>query len=245
MKLSVIMPAHNEEAQLEKSVLELIKELESGRIDYELIIVDDNSSDRTSEIVDSLSQEYDAIKAVYRKTEPGFGRAIKAGFDYISGDAVVIVMADSSDDPKDVVRYFRKIEEGYDCVFGSRFIKGAVVSDYPFLKLIINRIANNFIRVLFFIKENDITNAFKAYRSEVIKKISPLESEHFNITVELPLKAVVKGFSRVVIPINWYGRESGVSKLKLAENMKGYLWTVLKIWFGRIKIKRGKFYLLR
>ncbi len=230
MKLSVLMPAHNEEEALEKTSAGLIKKLNAHKIDYELIIINDNSTDGTPKIADSLSRQYSGIKAVHRVSEPGFGKALRAGLAYISGDAVVIMMADSSDDPGDVVKYFHKIEEGYDCVFGSRFIKGGRVYDYPVLKLIINRLANTFIRVLFLLRDNDITNAFKAYRAEVIKAISPIESDYFNITVELPLKAIVKGFKRVVIPISWYGRKSGVSKLKLSESMKKYLQTVMRIW---------------
>jgi len=235
MKFSVIMPAHNEAGQIARSVKKLALKLEEEKIDYELVVVNDNSTDRTGDIVRKMKNEHPAIRLITRTAKPGFGRAIKEGLENYTGDAVVIVMADSSDDPEDVVRYFRKIEEGYQCVFGSRFIFGSKVTDYPALKLFINRLANYFIKLLFWIPENDITNAFKAYRREVIQAIKPIESENFNITVELPLKAISKGFSRVVIPINWYGRESGVSKLKIRESMKHYFSTVMKIWKRRIK----------
>jgi len=239
MKLSILMPAHNEEEALEKTFTGLIEELNKHKIAYELIIIDDNSTDKTSGIVDHLSRQYTGVKAVHRKSESGFGKALRAGIEHISGDVVVIMMADSSDDPGDVVKYFRKIEEGYDCVFGSRFIAGGKVYDYPTLKLIINRLANTFIRILFFIKDNDITNAFKAYRTEVIRAISPIESDHFNITVELPLKAIIMGFKRTVVPISWYGRKSGVSKLKLSESMKNYLQTVMRIWINNVLNSKG------
>lgn len=234
MKFSIVIPAHNEEEQLERTIFELMQELNSNKIDYEIVVVDDNSSDKTGEIIDNLAKKFNVIKPLHRRSEPGFGRAVRTGLSNVIGEVVAIVMADSSDDPRDVVKYFRKIEEGYDCVFGSRFIKGARIYDYPFLKLVINRLANNFIRLLFSIKDNDITNAFKAYRTEVIQAISPVESEHFNITVELPLKAIVKGFTYTVVPINWYGRKSGVSKLKLTVSMKKYFQTVIKIWIKSV-----------
>jgi dolichol-phosphate mannosyltransferase len=113
----------------------------------------------------------------------------------MAGDAVVIMMADESDDPRDVVRYWNKLQEGYDCVFGSRFVKGGGVIDYPNFKLLVNRLANFFVKVLFRHGLNDTTNAFKAYRREVIEGIRPILSPHFNITVELPLKAIVRGYS--------------------------------------------------
>ena len=130
----------------------------------------------------------------------------------MTGDAVVIMMADESDDCRDVVRYWKKLNEGYDCVFGSRFLKGGGVIDYPWLKLRLNRLANLFIRILFSVALNDTTNAFKAYRKTVIDGCRPLISPHFNLTVEMPLKAIVRGYSWTVIPITWRNRRTGETK---------------------------------
>lgn len=237
MKLSIVIPAHNEQDCIEKVVLEVCSELRQEKIPHEIVIVDDNSSDATGEISEKLAKNDPSVKVVHRKPPNGFGRAIKEGLENISGDAVVVFMGDASDEAKDIVRYCRKLEEGYDCVFGSRFTAGASVKDYPPLKLFLNRLANNFIRALFLIKENDITNAFKAYRREVIESVKPLVSNHFNITIEIPLKAVNRGFSRSEIPINWHGRESGVSKLKLREMQRKYLFTLLYVWFEKILLK--------
>src|SRR5215813_13363192 len=143
----------------------------------------------------------------------GFGRALVAGLDEMKGDAMVLMVADESDDCRDVVRYWKTLQQGYDCVFGSRFIKGGRVIDYPKLKLVLNRLANLFLKVMFNIPLNDTTNAFKAYRREVIAGCRPLISPHFNITVELPLKASVRGYSCTTIPITWCNRRSGTSKL--------------------------------
>jgi dolichol-phosphate mannosyltransferase len=139
-------------------------------------------------------------------------------------------MADGSDSPDDLVAYHRMLEEGYDCAFGSRFVRGAVVSDYPKLKLTLNRLANLFIRLLFRHGYNDTTNAFKAYRREVIDTVQPLLSNHFNLTVELPLKAIVRGHSYAVVPISWTNRTSGTSKLKIQEMGSRYLFIVLYVF---------------
>jgi dolichol-phosphate mannosyltransferase len=163
----------------------------------------------------------------------GFGRAISLGLDAMTGDAAVIFMADESDDCRDVVRYWEKLSEGYDCVFGSRFVKGGGTIDYPPIKLFMNRLANTFVRLLFRHGLNDTTNAFKAYRKEVIDGIRPILSPHFNITVELPLKAIVRGYSFAVTPITWRNRRHGVAKLKIKEMGSRYLFIVLYVWLEK------------
>ena len=234
MKLSIVIPARNEQETLEKVVKEIREVLQKEDICNEIIIIDDNSIDQTGNIADKLSCSNHDIQVIHRKSLPGFGRAIREGLERISGDAVVIVMADASDEPRDILRYYYKIKEGYDCVFGSRFIRGTVVKDYPLLKLLFNRLGNGLIRMLFLIRENDITNAFKAYRREVIEQIKPLVSNHFNLCVEIPLKAINRGFSRVQIPINWYGRQSGISKLSLREIQREYLFSVFYVLLEKI-----------
>jgi dolichol-phosphate mannosyltransferase len=163
----------------------------------------------------------------------GFGRAIAYGLDQMQGDAVVIMMADESDDCRDVVAYWKLLNAGWDAVFGSRFLKGGGVIDYPWLKLRLNRLANFFIRVLFGLKFNDITNAFKAYRRTTIDGCRPILSPHFNITVEIPLKAVVRGYSWTSMPITWRNRKAGESKLKVQEMGSRYLFICLYLWLEK------------
>jgi dolichol-phosphate mannosyltransferase len=166
--------------------------------------------------------------------------AIRAGLDVFEGDAVVIAMADASDDPEDIVRYHRLLAEGWDCAFGSRFVPGARVHQYPWLKLAINRLANWFIRVLFRHHYNDTTNAFKGYRREVIETVQPLLSKHFNLTVELPLKAIVRGHTYRVIPTSWTNRTSGEAKLAMKEMGSRYLFIVLYVWLEHT-LSRGDY----
>ena len=231
--LSIVIPARNEEASIASTVQHLHLELKLKRVPHQIIVVDDGSTDRTWEILLQESQRISELKPLQNLGPHGFGRAILVGLDAMSGDAVVIMMADESDDCRDVVRYWEKLCEGFDCVFGSRFIKGGWVVDYPLAKWLLNRLANLFISVLFRHGLNDTTNAFKAYRKTTIDGLRPILSPHFNITVELPLKAIVRGFSHTTIPITWRNRRSGVAKFKIKEMGSRYLFIVLYIWLEK------------
>jgi dolichol-phosphate mannosyltransferase len=162
------------------------------------------------------------------------------GIDAARGDAVVIMMADASDDSRDVVRYWEQLNEGYEAVFGSRFMPGGSVVDYPRLKLILNRGFNLFIRVLFGFEYNDTTNAFKAYRATTLQGLRPFLAPHFNLTVELPLKTIVRGYSWTVMPISWRNRRAGVAKLKIKEMGARYMFIVLYMWLEKY-FSRGDF----
>ena len=233
MLYSIVIPAHNEEDSIRPVLRTLCEALVGARIPYEIVVVNDHSRDRTRDAVAEVSREYPAVRCVDNEGPGGFGLAVRAGLDAFAGDVVAIVMADGSDPPEDVVRCYQEILKGYDCAFGSRFMPGSQVVDYPRFKLTINRIANYFIRVLFGIPLNDTTNAFKVYRRETIEGLRPLLSNHFNLTVELPLKAIVRGYTFSVIPIGWRNRTEGVSKLKLQEMGSRYLFIVLYVWLEK------------
>jgi dolichol-phosphate mannosyltransferase len=237
MNLSIVIPAYNEEGSITQTVQTITRTLDGINVDYELIIVDDNSTDTTSAHVEKLQTENGRIRLIHNTPPNGFGFAVRKGLDCMQGDAVIIVMADGSDAPEDIVTYYHKLQEGYDCVLGSRFMSDSEVRDYPVHKLALNRLANLFIRLLFGLRFNDITNAFKGYRKEVIQGVQPLISHHFNLTVELPLKAIIRGYTYTVVPISWYGRLHGVSKLKIKEMGSRYLFIVLYIllekWLSR------------
>ncbi len=231
--LSVVIPARDEEGCVASTVKHLHIELELRGVPHEIVVVDDGSTDATWSILEQEAAGMPELRPLQNKGSHGFGRAIVCGLDAARGDAVVIVMADESDDCRDVVRYWEKLNEGYDCVFGSRFTKGGGVIDYPRIKLILNRLANAFVRVLFGLSLNDTTNAFKAYRKTVIDGVRPILSPHFNITLELPLKAIVRGFSYTVIPITWRNRRHGVAKLKIKEMGSRYLFICLYVWLEK------------
>jgi dolichol-phosphate mannosyltransferase len=241
MTLSVVMPAHNEAGSIGDTLRAVVAALEREAIDHEIVVVDDASTDGTGMVVDEFAREHPTVRCHRSHNPPGFGFAVRAGLDVYRGDTVAIVMADLSDDPEDLVRYHRLLEEGFDCAFGSRFVPGGRVHGYPKLKLVINRIVNFWIRVLFHHGYNDTTNAFKAYRREVIDGVRPLLSNHFNLTVELPLKAIVRGYSYATVPIGWTNREVGESKLSLKEMGSRYLFIVLYVFLEHY-LSRGDYY---
>jgi len=240
MKLSIVIPAHDEVESIGATVEAVTSELRAELIPYEIVVVDDASGDGTGDVVRAIAERDPAVRCVRSPRSPGFGQAVRCGLDEYTGDAIAIVMADLSDSPKDLVRYYRVLEEGFDCAFGSRFIRGGQVSDYPKVKLILNRLVNLGIRMLFRHGYNDTTNAFKAYRREVIDNVQPLLSHHFNLTVELPLKAIVRGHSYAVVPISWANRVHGVSKLRLQEMGSRYLFIVLYVFLEH-HLSRGDY----
>jgi dolichol-phosphate mannosyltransferase len=201
VKLSVVMPTRNEDGAVEETLSALVHTLRAAAIPFEIVLVDDGSTDETALRVRACSARHPEVRLVQNRGRHGFGMAVRCGLQEATGEAVAIVMADGSDNPEDVVTCYGRLLEGPDCVFGSRFMRGAQVTDYPMHKLVLNRLANWFIKALFGVCFNDFTNAFKLYRRAVIEGIQPLISPHFNLTVEMPLKAMVRGYAFAVVPI--------------------------------------------
>jgi dolichol-phosphate mannosyltransferase len=245
MKLSIVIPAYNEEESITETIDQIEEAFSKVTIDHEIFIVNDNSKDNTLQVLEQLAQKYPSLKYETNLGPNGFGYAVRYGLERYSGDCVAVMMADLSDSPYDLIRYYTTMVEGnYDCVFGSRFIKGGKVIDYPWVKKIINRIANFIIRMVMRIKYNDTTNAFKLYKREVIDGVKPILSPHFNLTIELPLKAIIRGFSYTVVPNSWTNRKYGVSKLKIKEMGSRYFFILVycfvEKYFSRGDFKRVK-----
>jgi dolichol-phosphate mannosyltransferase len=238
--LSIVIPARDEEGCLVETVTELVTALKTADITHEILVVDDGSTDSTLDLLAELHLNLPTVKYISNTPPHGFGLAVRKGLQNFRGDAVAIMMADGSDDPQDLIKYYRKLCEGYDCVFGSRFISGGKVSDYPAIKLVLNRIVNSFIRILFGFKYNDVTNAFKCFRRPVIAGLRPLLSHHFNLTVELPLKAIIRGYRYTILPNSWKNREAGVSKLKIQEMGSRYLFIILYCFIEKF-LSRGDY----
>ena len=232
--LSIVIPARDEEGCVITTVEDLHRVLAQAGIAHEIIVVNDGSKDRTGPLLDETALRLPELRPVHNAAGPhGIGRAIVCGLNAMRGDAVVIMMADESDDPKDVVRYWQLLNEGHDCVFGSRFIKGGGVVDYPAVKWILNRLANFFIKTIFRIGLNDTTNAFKAYRREAIEGCRPIIAPHFNLLVELPLKSIVRGFTWTTMPITWRNRRTGEAKLKIREMGSRYFFIIMYVWLEK------------
>jgi dolichol-phosphate mannosyltransferase len=240
VKLSVVIPARNEVDSIAAAVESTSAELAKASIAHEILVVDDASTDGTADAVNAIARRNASVRCIRSHLPPGFGHAIRAGLDEYTGDAVAIMMADLSDSPSDLVVYYRVLEQGYDCAFGTRFGHGGRTHDYPRLKLVMNRIANVLIRLLFRHGYNDTTNAFKAYRRYVVDQMQPLLSNHFNLTVEMPLKAIVRGYNFAVVPVSWTNRTHGSSKLNLQEMGSRYVFIVLYLWL-EAHLSRGDY----
>jgi dolichol-phosphate mannosyltransferase len=241
MKLSIVIPAYNEEESITETIDQIEEAFSKVSIDHEILVVNDNSKDNTAQVLEELSKKYPSVNYVTNLGPNGFGYAVRYGLERYSGDCVAVMMADLSDSPYDLIRYYNTMLEGnYDCVFGSRFMRGGKVVDYPFVKKVINRIANLIIRVVMRIKYNDTTNAFKLYKREVIEGVKPILSPHFNLTIELPLKAIIRGYSYSVVPNSWTNRKYGVSKLKIKEMGSRYFF-ILVYCFVEKYFSRGDF----
>jgi dolichol-phosphate mannosyltransferase len=231
--LSVVIPARDEEGRVDSTVEHLFVELRFHGIEHEIVVVDDGSTDGTWAALQKALDRVPTLRPVQNAGEHGFGRAVRFGLEQARGDAMVVMMADESDDCRDVVRYWEALNQGWDAVFGSRFVRGGGVIDYPQHKLFLNRAANLFLRVIFNVPLNDFTNAFKAYRRKVIEGCQPFLSPHFNLTIEIPLKTIVRGYSWTVLPITWRNRRSGVSKLKIREMGSRYLFIAMYCWLEK------------
>lgn len=237
---SVVIPARDEEESLPGTIEEIHRAFAAEQIPHEIVVVDDGSRDGTWAVLQQLRARVPTLVPIQNPGPNGFGRAIICGLDHVQGDAVVIMMADASDSPADAVKYWRLLNEGYECVFGSRFTKGGKVIDYPRLKLFVNRLANLFIKILFAIPLNDTTNAFKAYRRVAIDGCRPFLAAHFNLTIEIPLKAIVRGYTWTVTPIRWENRKYGTAKLKIKEMGSRYFFICMYVWLEKY-LSRGDY----
>ena len=227
MKLSIVIPAYNEAESITETISTLSHTLQSQHIEHQILVINDNSKDNTVEVVSNLQSGIPELQLITNSGPNGFGYAVRKGLENFDGDCVAIMMADLSDSPEDLLKFYRKMEEGYDCVFGTRWSKGGKVYDYPIHKLYLNRFFNNIVRVLFRLKYNDMTNSFKLYKKETIEGLKPFLSPHFNLTIELPLKAIIRGYSYAVLPNSWTNRKYGESKLKIREMGSRYFFILM------------------
>ena len=238
MDLTILIPVKNEEDNISNIIDNIEKRL--FNLNYEVLFVNDFSTDNTVEIINNYKNLKKNIEIVHNKKE-GLGEAIKNGIKFSKGEYLSIIMCDGSDDIDDLKKYVEIIKkENLDAVFGSRFLRNSKIIGYPKFKLFLNRIFNYFVSLIYVNKYNDFTNAFKIYKKSVLLEIEPIVSESFNVFLELPLKIINRRFKYKVVPINWLGREQGVSKFKFNELRSKYIFTLIYCFAEKILLLNKK-----
>lgn len=211
---SVVIPARDEAEGLRSVLTSTAEVLKENGVPFELLVVDDHSNDNTARVAQGAAAQCRRVRCVPNESDPGIGNAIEHGIRQASGEIVAIMMGDGSDDPADLLRYYWVVASGVDCVFGSRFVSGAQIEGYPPVKLVLNRLGNWMVALAFGHRYRDFTNAFKAYRMSVLRYVLPLQSRGFDVTLEIPIRALTLGATFEVIPISWRERSAGTSKMK-------------------------------
>ena len=236
MKLSIILPVRNEAKGISKTLDLICNGIDE--IEYEIIVVNDFSDDDTHDVISKKKDSVSKIK-LFDNVKKGLGGAINLGIEKSDGDAICIMMADLSDDIGDLKKYYELIQSvDVDAIFGSRFIKGSRVLDYPIKKLFLNRIFNYITKFIFLSDYNDFTNAFKIYKKNALKKAMPLISEDFNIFLEIPLKIISRKMNYKIIPISWKNRREGKAKFNMKELRSKYLFTLIYCFLEKILLKK-------
>ena len=234
MSMSIIIPARNESQVILNTIKKIINKFK--KLNYEIIVINDFSTDDTFNKVKRLKNP--KVK-IYNNVDPGLGNAIRLGIKKVKKKYLTIFMSDSADDIQNLIEYYKlSLINSYDGIFGSRFIKGGVTKNYPKKKLFLNRIANYFIKILFMYNYNDFTNAFKCYKTKKIKRIPKLESESFNIFLELPLKFIILKNKMKIIPTQWKERKKGKTKFIIKELHSHYLKTLIDCFFYKLSINK-------
>ena len=237
MSLSIVIPVYNEDRQLHITIKKINKI--SKRIkDYEIVFIDDFSTDNTKQIIKKSIRANKKIK-YYKNIKKGLGSAIGLGINKSTKKFVCIFMCDNSDDLSDLMQYYKIINKNnLDAVLGSRFLKNSRITNYPILKMVLNRIFNYIVKIIFLSNYNDFTNAFKIYKKKTLKELMPIVSDHFNVFLELPLKIIIRKYKYKIIPISWKGRKIGVSKFKISELGSMYIFTLLYCFIEKILLKK-------
>ena len=233
--LSILIPVRNEEENVHIISNEIENKIENKN--YEIVFINDFSEDNTLNELSNLSKSNNKI-IYFNNTRKGLGGAIDLGIQKSNGKFICIMMSDSSDTVEDLNFYYREIlSENLDAVFGSRFIKGGKVVNYPKIKLILNRFGNLLAKLLIWSDLNDFTNGFKIYKKDTLLSLYPLVSESFNIFFELPLKTITRGFKYKIVPISYYNRTVGEAKFKIDELGSKYIFTLLYCFLEKILLK--------
>jgi glycosyltransferase involved in cell wall biosynthesis len=232
--LQIIIPVYNEGENISRTLDQIESKISTP---HNTLIVYDFDEDNTLPVVNQFIRERNAKNVTLVKNSYGKGvlNAIRTGFDSTKEGVVLVVMADSSDDLSVVDSMFEKINQGYDIVCGSRYMKGGKQVGGPIVKGLLSRIAGSSLHFITRIPTHDITNSFKMYRKSVLNDIKIESMGGFEIGMEILVKSFIKGYKIVEIPSTWQDRAAGKSKFKLRKWLPGYIRWYLYAIRGRCK----------
>lgn len=220
--ISVLIPVHNEEENVEILIHKIIKVFAYNNIkDFEIIIIDDNSTDDTGAVADDISGKNPAVRVIHRVGEPGVGRALKAGFKESKGNVIITLDGDLSHNPEEIPRILSQIYSGADLVIGSRYIQGGSY-ETSFVRMVLTRTYNLTLKVLSQSEISDFTTGYRGMKRDILNSIQLL-SNGFAIHPELHIKSLRGGFDVKETPIGYYKRKGGKSKLRYRKEGFGYI----------------------
>ena len=238
--VSIIIPAYKEENSIEKVLLNIINEFNDELVFEIIVVIDKARNDKTYDIVKNVSEKFSQIRVSVREKKQGVAKAIVDGIKRSQNEIIIIAMADGSEDAKELKKLAIKMNDGFDTVYGNRFLYDSKIENYPLGKFVFNRLCNFVIRSLFGIPSNDITNAAKAYKSEILKNIE-ISSIGFEVFAELPIKAYLSGYKNIAeIHLTHKVGIKKESKFTLKNEGFKYIRIILSCFFKRHNLQKCK-----
>jgi SAM-dependent methyltransferase len=236
--VSIVIPARNEAANIPGLVQSLLNFYEPYI--QEIVIVNDGSTDDTEAILCELSAADSRIRPVNRSAPNGVGLSLRDGYRAATGRYILSMDCDFVDLLPQLRGLFQAIAEGHDGAIGSRFSHDSILVNYPFAKLIFNRLCHLLIKLFFFSTARDVTNNLKLYRSEILKNLD-IRSTHFSVNLETGLKPLLEGHDIIEVPISWVNRtpEMGSSSFSVRRVGGAYATTLFSFWRSA-GLRRGR-----
>lgn len=230
--ISIIVPVYNEEEVI-GAFIEAFMKKSKILYPYELIIVNDGSSDKTEEIVKKKSRKHKKIRLISYKPNKGLGYALRRGFSSSRGNVIVTMDSDLTHPPSFTGPLVKKVLEGYDVAIGSRYIPSAGVTKVPFHKDMLSKMTNLVTRLIIGSSIRDLTSGFRAYNSSSLNKITTQE-KGFEVELEILLKLMKKNAKIIEVPFTSTDRQAGVSKFAVLKHgiryFSGLVRIILHYW---------------
>lgn len=244
MKVSFIIPFHNEEKNCRRMVERVIENSQKTKLNFEIIPVDDRSSDKTGEILRELSRKHKSVSPIFRKydkEEKGntMGKALVEGTKKANGNIIIWTMGDLADDCETYGKIIKEIENGYDIVFGSRYMPGGSRGNLDKLKAFLSSWGTKLAVILFGVPVHDVTNAFRGFKKNVFERMK-LNSSGFSISPEFAIKAHLAGYKLGEVPTVYTNRVEGVSNFKLYQMTRSYITLYFKLFYDYKILKKTK-----